>query len=51
MDLGASGALTITGPGSKSFDILVVAGGGSGGAGPGGNYQVEVEEAVSHTYL
>ena len=33
----ASGALTITGPGSKSFDILVVAGGGSGGAGPGGN--------------
>tara|TARA_B100002019_G_scaffold15007_1_gene11921 strand:+ start:366 stop:1403 length:1038 start_codon:yes stop_codon:yes gene_type:complete len=33
----ASGALTITGPGSKSFDILVVGGGGSGGAGTPGN--------------
>ena len=33
----ASGALTITGSGSKSFDILVVAGGGQGGNAPPGN--------------
>ena len=33
----APGTLTVTGGGSKSFDILVVGGGGSGGATPPGN--------------